>query len=443
MGYQQKSYKKFIATAATATLVASAIVPVASASFSDVADTHEFAGYINKAVEAELIKGYADGTFGINDNLKRSQVVLIIGRYLEKLGYTSKETTSPWLDVKDEEVIKYGNIVKEAGVFTGYADGTLKGGSFITRENMAVVLDRLAEKVTDTSFSKVAEGIEDKKIADLATANADYQASIQALRDLGISTVENFNPKGNVKRGQFAKFIVTAVEKINEIAPEVPEAPELVVESVNAINAITVVEGTDVHAALPKTVEATVVDSKDKVTLDIKWTAPEGFEGKDGEYTFTGTVSSADEKVVISEDKATVTVKVTIDKTAPTIESVKVNGTTATYDKGVITLTQGSAVDSIEITMSEAVVLPADLNVLFDTVDFDANSGAPTDFEGRAYGTVSLKEGDNKTIIIKPSENNGVAAYVGTVTFKLSGTVKDLVGNAFSGAIPTLQVTSK
>lgn len=80
MGYQMKSYKKFIATAATATLVASAIVPVASASFSDVEETHEFATYINAAVDAGYIKGYADGTFGINDNLKRSQVVIIIGR---------------------------------------------------------------------------------------------------------------------------------------------------------------------------------------------------------------------------------------------------------------------------------------------------------------------------------------------------------------------------
>ena len=223
MGHQQKSYKKFVATAASATLVASAIVPVASASFSDVAENNEFATYINTAVEAGYVKGYEDGTFGINDNLKRSQVVIIIGRYLEKLGYTSEKTTSPWSDVTSEEVIKYGNIVKDAEVFTGYANGTLNGAGLITRENMAVVLDRLAKTVTGTSLSDVATDIEDIKVADLATANADYQAAIQALRDLGISTADNFNPKGNVKRGQFAKFIVTTVEKINaiEVTPEV------------------------------------------------------------------------------------------------------------------------------------------------------------------------------------------------------------------------------
>ena len=236
MAYQKKSYQKFIATAATATLVASAIVPVVSAaSFSDVEETHEFTTYINAAVDAGYMKGYTDGTFGINDYLKRSQVVIIIGRYLEKLGHTSEATTSPWSDVADEELIKYGNIVKDAGVFTGYEDGTLKGNDFITRENMAVVLDQLAKKVTGISLSEVAEYIEDVEIADLATANADYQASIQALRDLGISTADNFNPKGNVKRGQFAKFIMNAIETIDTIESTV--TAETIAEAIAAVDA--------------------------------------------------------------------------------------------------------------------------------------------------------------------------------------------------------------
>ena len=55
MTYQKKSYKKFVATAASATLVASAIVPVVSAaSFPDVEEKHEFATYINAAVDAGL-----------------------------------------------------------------------------------------------------------------------------------------------------------------------------------------------------------------------------------------------------------------------------------------------------------------------------------------------------------------------------------------------------
>ena len=59
MANQPKKYNKFVATAATATLVASAIVPVASAaSFSDVAETNSHAANINALVEAGIINGY-------------------------------------------------------------------------------------------------------------------------------------------------------------------------------------------------------------------------------------------------------------------------------------------------------------------------------------------------------------------------------------------------
>ena len=57
MANQPKKYKKFVATAATATLVASAIVPVASAaSLSDISgNTHEEA--INALVSDGIISG--------------------------------------------------------------------------------------------------------------------------------------------------------------------------------------------------------------------------------------------------------------------------------------------------------------------------------------------------------------------------------------------------
>ncbi len=86
MANQPKKYKKFVATAATATLVASAIVPVASAAgFSDVAgNDHEVA--INALADAGIINGYADGSFKPNQTINRGQVVKLLGRYLEAQG---------------------------------------------------------------------------------------------------------------------------------------------------------------------------------------------------------------------------------------------------------------------------------------------------------------------------------------------------------------------
>jgi len=401
MTYKKKSYKKFVATAATATLVASAIVPaVSAASFPDVEEKHEFATYIDAAVEAGYIKGYADGTFGINDNLKRSQVVIIIGRYLESLGYDSEATTSPWSDVTDKEVIKYGNIVKDAGVFTGYADGTLNGNAFITRENMAVVLDRLAETVTGISLSAVAEEIEDVEIADLATANADYQASIQALRDLEISTAENFNPKGNVKRGQFAKFIINAVETIDAIAEA---TPELEVESVTAIDEktieVTFADGTVVEFELAEP----LVEGENEVT----------FEHEGTEYTVTVEYTAATEVAIesvkaVNAKELQVTFNKAVEDTTKAVFEAKrgtttVNGLEVSWnaDKTIATLTSG-----VNLTAG-------DYTVTVNGLSEEALVGEVVKVEAQKVSKVEIT---SKQLI----KNNAVpVATAGTFTYKV------------------------
>ncbi len=84
MANQPKKYKKFVATAATATLVASAIVPVASAkSFSDVAENNEFQPFIDALSDTGVINGYPDGTFKPGAKLTRGQVVKMLGRWVE------------------------------------------------------------------------------------------------------------------------------------------------------------------------------------------------------------------------------------------------------------------------------------------------------------------------------------------------------------------------
>lgn len=83
----QKKNRKFLTSTAAAALVASAIVPVASAaSFSDTAgNTHELA--IDSLVSQGIISGYPDGTFKPNRTLTRSDVVKLLGKYLVSQGY--------------------------------------------------------------------------------------------------------------------------------------------------------------------------------------------------------------------------------------------------------------------------------------------------------------------------------------------------------------------
>ena len=164
MANQPKKYKKFVATAATATLVASAIVPVASAAHTDTKD-HQFESYINEATKLGLFND--GGEFKPGNKLTRKHVVLILGRYLEKADFkpAADYATNPAftdLGTADAEYIRLASVVKEAGIFSG-DNGKINGGQNISRQHMAKVLDGLAEAVAGTSLVEAAADIEDEK----------------------------------------------------------------------------------------------------------------------------------------------------------------------------------------------------------------------------------------------------------------------------------------
>lgn len=279
MANQPKKYTKFVAAAATATLVASAIVPVASAAgFSDVADTNSHAENINALVEAGIIKGFEDGTFKPGQELTRGHVVKMLGKWVEAQGFeipadyaTKARFNDVAVDAKDQELVKYAALVADTGVFNG-SNGALNAGGNITRENMALVLDRAFKAINKTSLVELAAEIEDAKINDLTTAKAEAREAIQALRDLGISVVEDFNPKGTVTRGQFASFLNKTINTEAVVELTVKEA---VAVDANTVS-VTLSDDTKHTVKLDKALEA------NKAT-EIKFTINEK------EYTATVT----------------------------------------------------------------------------------------------------------------------------------------------------------
>ncbi|WP_052344199.1 S-layer homology domain-containing protein [Bacillus ndiopicus] len=213
MANQPKKYKKFVATAATATLVASAIVPVASAAgLSDIAgNTHEKA--INALVDAKVISGYPDGTFKPNKELTRSDVVKLLGKYLETQGFeipadaVSNPRFADLNSKSNEELLKYAAVVADAGVFSG-SNGKLLAGDPITRENMAIVLVRMVNTLNDVNLEAyVASQDFAREVKDINAAKAEARSAIDVLDFYDITTVANFLPKNTVTRGQFATFL--------------------------------------------------------------------------------------------------------------------------------------------------------------------------------------------------------------------------------------------
>ncbi|MGE7914312.1 S-layer homology domain-containing protein [Lysinibacillus xylanilyticus] len=258
MANQPKKYKKFVATAATATLVASAIVPVASAAgFTDVANnSHEEA--INALADAGIINGYADGTFKPNQTINRGQVVKLLGRWLETEGFevpADWDTKQRFTDLPltaEKELVKYAALAKDAGVFAG-SNGNLNFTQTMQRQQMAVVLVRAINEIYELDLVKEykAKGFK-SQISDLDAAfSAEQREAITALEYAELTNAANlpgkaFNPANSITRGQFASFLYrtinlevstpasASVKAINNTTVEVTFDKE--VENVQALN---------------------------------------------------------------------------------------------------------------------------------------------------------------------------------------------------------------
>lgn len=425
MANQPKKYTKFVATAATATLVASAIVPVASASFTDVSATNSHAANIDALVEAKIIGGYADGTFKPNQELTRGQVVKMLGKWVEAQGFTIPADyatvarfTDVAVDAKDQELVKYAALVKDVGVFNG-SNGALNAAGTITRENMAVTLDRAFKAVNGTSLVELAADIEDVKVADLATAKAEARTAVQALRDLGISGVENFNPKAAVTRGQFASFLNKTINV------EAPKAVELTLTSAVATSATTldvVLSDESKHVVtLPTALEA------NKAT-EVKFTIGEK------EYTSTVTyvlevkaatvVDATTLEVVLTDDtKHTVKLEEALEANKATAVTFKING--VDFKATVTHVVNDLAVSSVKAINATKIEVKFNKEVLESEVE----TAGTYVIAGATASTYELQE-DGKTVIVTLTSaianDTTVAVTVNPVTSKVVASEKSV-----------------
>ncbi|WP_108307355.1 S-layer homology domain-containing protein [Metalysinibacillus jejuensis] len=274
MANQPKKYQKFVATAATATLVASAIVPVASAAetnFKDVQKDSEFAPYINDLVQKNIINGYPDGTFKPAAQLSRSNVVKMLGKTLVSAGHeiptdwTTKERfTDVPLSTPDKDLIKYAAVVKDAGVFNGNTNGTLDPLTSISRQHMATVLVRMLESTYDVDLKQqVIDNKFESQIKDLDKAGEAHRDNIVALEYAKITTVtDNFRPTENVTRAQFAKFLSVALEVagVNDEDPTNP-SPGIVKDGITDVKAIN---DTKVEVTFEKEISADFIREAEK-----------------------------------------------------------------------------------------------------------------------------------------------------------------------------------
>ncbi|MGE8006596.1 S-layer homology domain-containing protein [Lysinibacillus sp. NPDC093216] len=342
----KQKYSKWVVGAASAALVASAIVPAASAaSFSDIkGNDHEDA--ILALADAKIVSGYPDGTFKPNAVVTRGNVTKFLGKWLVSENYeipADYATEARFSDLptttSDKELLQYAALVKDTGVFKG-ANNQLMQANNMNREQMAVVLvraiktvynvDLVAEYKADEDFESVITDL------DKATATENREAII-ALEYAGITNVENiqqFNPKNSLTRGQFASFLSRSIDSFGEEAT-------LTVKEVKVVDATTL--------------EVTLSDDKThKVTLPTP--LPENKETK-VEFEIDGKTYSAEVTYVTAVKVKSVdavnakTLAVTFNKPVETEKAkfeLKKDGFKSNFSS--ITWNEDKTVATIELT---------------------------------------------------------------------------------------------
>lgn len=260
--------KYVLALTATA-MTASVVAPVASANglaFNDLTGyAQDTTDAVKLLVDKKIVNGTTATTFSPNAEITRGQVVKILGRYL--LNVEGQTVPADWntkarfsdvpVNHKDEELVKLAALCFDAGIFTG-SEGKLMTAGTMSRENLALVVNRLAKQMTDGQDLVALAAGKPSKVTDLAKAKEESRAAITALNALNISNVAEFNPKGTVKRVHFASLVAKLLVTVEalEAAPEEPTAP-VVDEAVKAFEeAVNAVNIADVTAEVVETLVA-------------------------------------------------------------------------------------------------------------------------------------------------------------------------------------------
>lgn len=167
--------------------------------FTDVKKDEFFYESVKRLTERGIIQGYADGTFKPYTNVTRGQAAKILAKTLNLT--TDKTSQSPFVDVPEtNEYYPSITALVDAGIIQGYSDDTFRPGNTLTRAQMAKMIAlgfKLKESTLDLPFVDVQ--VED-----------EFAKYVQALLTDGITTgttATTFSPYHTVTRGQLAAFV--------------------------------------------------------------------------------------------------------------------------------------------------------------------------------------------------------------------------------------------
>jgi hypothetical protein len=302
MAYQPKSYRKFVATAATATLVATAVAPaaLAASSFTDVAPKYKEA--VDYLFDNGITSGKTEELFGTHDNIKRGELAIWLVRALGLEEAAKEAAPSGFADVAGTYYDGYVSVLKEAKILDGLSADEFGVNAFVTRGQMA--------KLLSNAYGLTSE--EEAPFTDMGQW-APFINGLYAYEITSGKTEELFGTGDNITRGDLAIFMFKA--------ETLPPAEDVVAPVLSFDGETSIELENGAEFVLP---EVQVDDEEAEVYYVI--TDAEGNEVEEldttvaGTYTLTFTAEDAAGNV--SEDLVFTVVVKEAAVVAPAVESV-------------------------------------------------------------------------------------------------------------------------
>lgn len=195
----KKALQKFIATTATAAVVASAVVPAASASTTDFKDVSAKYKDAVDFMVSKGAKGISQTVFGVANDIKRADAAILLANVLEL--ETTTAVDAGFTDVP-ERAKGAVNALKAAGITNGKTTKTFGSDDNITRGEIAIWIQK--------GFKLIG-----KQAHTFKDVNSKYDEAVKALFSNSITkgiTDTEFGISKSVKRGDFAILLHKASE---------------------------------------------------------------------------------------------------------------------------------------------------------------------------------------------------------------------------------------
>lgn len=458
---KQNKGRKLFAVSASAALVASAIVPVASAS-ADFADADKIASWavdaVNYASEQGIIGGKPGNVFDPTGDVLRGEAakMLALAGDLE----IEEEATADFSDVEaDAWYTPFIAAAVEAGIIQGKGEGKFAPNDKLTRAEAAVLFTKL--------YPELEAGDEDLSSFPDSKGLAAWKANaLKVAVNNGI-----INGKGdklaaddNISRQEFAVIVYRALEATGNLVGDVDpieEAVEAVTEAVKAaaeFKEVTADNAEEAQAALDTLTEAldtlnALIEENEVELTEEQAAALAAAEAVAAQLEaaiedLTGTEVAIVSATAVNKTKVEVKFNTEIDAAAAenfTIEGASVTAATLSEDKKSVALDVTGLDYGKEYTVAVAGILVAGeateiASAKFTTPTVDALWNLVVE---PAEASITADGADNTTVTFKlvNKETNTVDENADNVVLKVSTTYGSLANDRVTIQDGQAQVT--